>query len=374
MDAFKQVFPKKGPPPLPPRKNESGLEDAKKVLAQVNSAPGFDDDSHNNEEKSQADDRLALNDRLQKYYFKWESERVHQGIGHIVDWALANGVDVLNERLALKYGESLDEFEESEKMVKEQPKDSMLDTLSSPSLASFPATPGNSSVKSYPSQSTIRERLLNFYSKYDVERQKKGVDDLVDYVARKGLGALNKKLVSKYGVTLEQFEASAGSTAAISPKIVADATKRYSLRSLLRRSQRKAEPEPLPGKVPAYVRPLLELFYTKYDQSKITSGGVNAIYRWTERHGVNALNAQLRNKYLEDLDGFADRMNRLREDLVDFYTIHEPSKLEGDGVNRILRWGVRNGRAAINKQLRMKYKCDLEEKNPSNLMLEEPDF
>jgi len=323
--------------------------------------------SGHDEEKTDEDGRSALFERLQQFYLKWEGERVHQGIGHIVDWAIANGEDALNERLMQKYGENLSLFEDGERAAEnkagtrraDRPAESFLSHGSQGSLGSMSSA-----------GFTLRDRLLAFYSRYDPDRAQKGVDDLVDYVTRKGLPTLNKKLQAKYGLTLEDFENGVqGQKPEPKPQ-----NGRLSMRRFLRRSFRAAHTNAGPGQLPPHIRPLLEMYYSKYDQSKINSGGVNAIYKWCERNGVKALNSQLKAKYLEDLDEFADRMNKLREDLVEFYKVHDPSKIDSSGVDRILRWGVRNGRAAINKQLRAKYHCDLEQRDPGKVIEEEPEF
>ncbi|GBG26196.1 Hypothetical Protein FCC1311_024172 [Hondaea fermentalgiana] len=373
------------------------------------------------EEKVDEDARTELFERLQQFYLVYESERVNQGIGHIVDctflrtrlrvecdvikdvmrcevmsWAvrrgaMTHGEDELNDRLFEKYGESLPEFEQrmyeellaaeaAEQGGRMAPAESFMAHHGQSGYQSdrrSVASMGASSVSTHGSgAATVRERLLAFYSKYDTDRLRKGVDDLVDYVRRKGLGSLNEKLVQKYGVTLEEFEhgverpipASSASTASPTP----EPSRRISIRSLLRRSFRDKEERAAHGRVPVFVRPLLELFYSKYDQRKINTGGVQSIYLWTCKHGLPALNKQLKVKYLEDLTEFADRMNKLRLDLEEFYAVYDPSKLTNGGIDAILRWGIRNGRAAINKQLRKKYHCDLE--NSDVDFTEDPDF
>ena len=355
-------------PVAPPRVRGAPLsqEQLKRLSAALPLSPA------GHEEREGEED---LFNTLQQFYLKWEPDRVGQGIGHIVEWAQVNGVEALNSKLQAKYGQNLHSFEESRKRAEVEAEGNPLRKERLPeSFMNY-----GSHVSS--PQATIRDRLLAFYTEYDADRLRKGVDDLVDYVSRKGLPALNEKLVAKYGLTLEDFEngvgargTSGGRAAAPSVGAGVGPAPRMSLRQILRTSFRRNHAHAPAGTLPPHVRPLLEMYYSKYDQSKISSGGVNAIFKWSEKNGVKALNAQLKQKYLEDLDEFADRMNKLREDLETFYKIHDPKKVEGDGVDRILRWGVRNGRAAINKQLRQKYKCDLEQKDPSKLVEAEPDF
>lgn len=360
------------------------------------------------EEKNEEDFRTLLLNRLNAFYRVYEGERVAQGVGHIVDWTLTNGEGALNKRLELKYGEDLLNFErrtqlEAEAEAAAERQSGKRSTFKP--AESFMLTPGNrqssGSVESNLSNGpTIRDRLVNFYIRYDPERLRKGIDDLVEYVQRKGLPALNQKLLKKYGVTLEDFEAGkapqspalsvassasspnaglmdgrgrGGSQAAASGKNNSYAGGRLSMSKFLRRSFRAAQKEK-PGFLPPHVRPLLELFYSKYDQTKISTGGVNAIATWAAKHGIAALNAQLKAKYLEDLDEFAERIFRLREDLANFYRVHDTKKLDNGGVDKILRWAIRNGRAAVNKQLRTKYGCDLEQQDPAKIQDEEPDF
>mmetsp|Transcript_18977 Transcript_18977/g.37258 ORF Transcript_18977/g.37258 Transcript_18977/m.37258 type:complete len:410 (+) Transcript_18977:239-1468(+) len=387
------------PPPVPPRRRRADggspsaltAEDINRVssvkalsplsVAQVNFDEGDDE-----EEKVDEEYRTVLLNRLQQYFLVYEPDRVGQGIGHIVDWALVHGEKELNERLLVKYGESLVEFErrylvEASAIQDRGRPDHAESFMGPPTVKSLPFQEDDDYPSAYESSSNtageqaarmIRHRLQAFYTKYDPERRRKGLEDLVSYVSHKGLDALNRKLVKKYGVTLEDFEQgiermreretqTANDTVADREQEgVGNSGKRISIRSMLRRSFRASFVTARPDHLPPYVPQLLELFYSKYDQSKISSGGVEAIYRWTKKHGLEALNRQLKKKYLEDLTEFTERMGALRDDLEDFYSVHDSSKLASGGIDAILRWGIRNGRKAINHQLQKKYNSDLD--------------
>jgi len=349
-------------PMAPPRVRNGILAYSAKDLNRLSATEPYAPVNHTGVNHSS--DRTELFNRLQQFYLKWEHDRINEGIGHIVDWVVENGEDALNDRLMSKYGEDLTSFEQNV---------SALNHLE-PFMSDSPGQ--RESLNSQGSQGpTIRDRLAAFYSVYDPDRLKKGVDDLVDYVSRKGLPALNTKFIGKYGITLNQFEAGEippSPPVGGSGESVASKSSRVSVRTLLRRSFRAATSRG--NAVPDHVKILLEIFYSKYDQSKITSGGVDSIFRWTKKNGIPALNAQLKNKYFESLDEFADRMAELREELVQFYSIHDHSKLSNGGVDSILRWGVRNGRPAINKQLRQKYQCDLDNKKGLAVKEAEPTF
>mmetsp|Transcript_9514 Transcript_9514/g.17941 ORF Transcript_9514/g.17941 Transcript_9514/m.17941 type:complete len:352 (-) Transcript_9514:170-1225(-) len=300
-------------------------------------------------------EREILFNRLQKFYSKWEPDRVQQGIGHIVDWAMSRSDEVLNYKLFEKYGENLEMFEKRSNAIKLDASPQPAETFIIPSKTS-----------------TIRDRLTSFYNTYDPQRLEKGIDDLIDFVSREGLPALNRKLFEKYGTTLECFEQGIEPRPTVKPKKSVG----LNMQKLLRRSfRRETQATTKRGELPLYVRPLLEMFYSKYDPSKLKTGGVDAIYEWTSKNGLNALNLQLHHKYREDLDEFADKMCALREDLIAFYTKHDPEKIQYGGVDPILRWGISNGRAAINRQLQLKYGWDLDQ-GPSNSVFvdEEPNF
>jgi len=177
--------------------------------------------------------------------------------------------------------------------------------------------------------------------------------------------------------------------------ISSSVSNRLSMRSILRKSVRAKQVLAAPNRLPPYVRPLLELYYSKYNAAKLNTGEVDAIYEWAQKvgitsswlleylafvltlnsqHSLQALEKQLQMKYLESLEQFADRISALNSDLTAFYEKHDPSKIQQGKVEPILRWAIRNGRAALNQQLRKKYGCDLESKDPSRFLAEEPDF
>lgn len=54
-----------------------------------------------------------------------------------------------------------------------------------------------------------------------------------------------------------------------------------------------------------------------------------------------------------------ERLNLLQDDLIRFYTKHDENRLV-QGLNQIVRWGLRNGRDALNAGLRDKYGNDLD--------------
>ena len=91
----------------------------------------------------------------------------------------------------------------------------------------------------------------------------------------------------------------------------------------------------------------------------MTLDKVRRIAEWGVRHGENALNARLYEKYEDDLDSFAQRVAlRLEPRLREFYAVVKPEILER-GLGPILQWTAANGEQALNDLLYERYGRDL---------------
>ena len=55
------------------------------------------------------------------------------------------------------------------------------------------------------------------------------------------------------------------------------------------------------GDLPDYVRLMLGRFYAKYDQVMLEDGGVDSVYEWTRRNGLEKLNRKLAERYGQSL-------------------------------------------------------------------------
>lgn len=272
---------------------------------------------------------IELQDRLTKFYGYFRKDKLNKGIGSIVDWAMENGEEALNEQLREKYGYDLDTFEDkmkaSELEEKEERETEELKMQVETELMG------------------MRERLIKFFQKHDPERATKSLDILIKYIELKGFKSLNEKLFAKYGADIDSFEEA--------QEKETDAERAAREKELQRRS--------LKFVLPPWVRDALELYYVKYNQGYIANGGVDTIFEWAQRNGLTALNESLKSQYNESLEEFTQATDALRQELVEFYKIADASK-DSKAVEQVLNWGIKNGRDALNKMLRKKYRFDLD--------------
>lgn len=319
--------------------------------------------------------RFDLFNRLRRFYNRFDAVRVTTGLGAIVDWALRNGEDALNQRLLLKYGENLQTMEEFERKLQEEGR-------GGEERDSTQAAP----PKRAP---TMREKIRDFYEKHDPKKLEEGIDKYVEYVQLKGIDALNSKLMKKYGACLDMSDVevvnqrlsrgggSRGSFAAFYTTITKEedqekdieGSRKTSSLSESRKtadrsegppkvSRQKSQPKKL-FKLPEEFVEMLHLFYAVYDPLKLTNGQVDVVVHWTRKHGIPKLNEKLDQKYRESYDKFVGRANAVRDELIEFYTKVDKRMLV-KGLDEVLKWCLRNGRRPLNEKLRAKYGRDLD--------------
>ena len=270
-----------------------------------------------------------LQERLTKFYGYFRKDKLRKGIGSIVDWAMENGEEALNEQLREKYEYDLDSFEEKMKASKDEEREER--------------ETEELKMEVETELLGMRERMIKFFNKYDPERANKSLDILIKYIELKGFKSLNEKLFAKYGADIDSFEEA--------QEKETDAERAAREQALRRRS--------LKFVLPTWVHGALELYYVKYNQAYIENGGVETIFEWAQRNGLAALNESLKSQYNESLDEFVEVINGLREELRGFYKIADGSKDDKD-IEQVLNWGIKNGRDALNKMLRKKYRFDLD--------------
>mmetsp|Transcript_23145 Transcript_23145/g.28445 ORF Transcript_23145/g.28445 Transcript_23145/m.28445 type:complete len:470 (+) Transcript_23145:169-1578(+) len=351
------------PPEAPPRKHgrrRKTLEAQRDIEVES----GFDPTTETVDTQA----RMDLYERVSTYYTNVESTRLNQGIGDVVDLGLEKGEEYLNKQLKKKYGVDMDEVER--RYADEEKRKIEAATLQRQKVVEKTAS----------KEDPLEKQLTQFYWKYDPSRLTRGIDDIIRFAHNKGMDILNQKLFKKYGATLDSM----GADGEIEEPNLSSQTsnsfqnKQNSMGSFTNSSDSlgKLGASDLMGKVelPNYIRPYLMNFYAKYEPSKIRNGGVRTVYEWTERNGLPALNRQLKRKYNESLDEFISSVNNLRTELISFYTQTDKQRLIG-GIDEILNWGIKNGRAALNRKLRDKYGYDLNNFEDNDLLQDtnEPD-
>lgn len=117
------------------------------------------------------------------------------------------------------------------------------------------------------SDDVLGKKIKAFYLHYNPARVANGVEDLVQYVRKKGVDVFNAKLRGRYNDDLYTFFG-------------------------------REENEDTDYRVDLFER--LFKFYSEHDPSKV-GGGLSRIISWTERNGWDALNGQLKDAYGTDL-------------------------------------------------------------------------
>lgn len=206
----------------------------------------------------------------------------------------------------------------------------------------------------------MEKKLTEFFLYVDPDRLDRGFNELINFSRRRGIHALNRKLYRKYGLSLEDDFTS---------ERVRKATQSTEETQNSRRPPRKDEGDAEPNlsslhriELPAWVKDMLTSFYTKYEPAKVRQGDTKAIFQWAQRNGLKLLDSRLKEKYNESLSEFKKARESLRDELIGFYTKADKTKLVS-GLESILSWGMKNGRAALNEKLREKYGYDLDNQN-----------
>lgn len=345
------------PPLLPPIKVEKKRKTATHSQL-LQEAAGMSPDMLNDDPA-----RANLFGRLTEYYRKHNQEKLQQGIGDVVEYAMKKGEDRINQKLKQTYGEDLYSFELNIK------KGKMKSTrIEQQQMKQEEALVG----EMRPERQKLRQRLIDFFIAVEPPRAALVMDPLLDYAEKFGLGKLNQKLFNKYGYNLEEKPPNIGENQSGFPGHVLPpvapreptqelATKRnYSFNKMAKEEKFDADLKTMKkGDLPDYVRLMLGRYYAKYDQAMLQDGGVEAVYQWTKRNGLDKLNKKLFERYGQSLQDFISAANELRDDLIEFYRHRDRNKLVL-GIQPILDWGLRNGRAALNEKLRSKYGVDLE--------------
>lgn len=360
-------------------------------------------------------------------------------IGEIVDYGLRKGEKVLNESLYKKYGTDLEEVEAKEREMFQSIR------LQISTKQQQRAKESKKGVRQ--NEAKVADELMHdlelFFYKYDPERLQRGLKtgfkELLQYIERRGIDALNKKLEKKYGKTLKSVQKtiledelsilsptkktnseSKNSRAASFGDFRSRVDSRLDLIPRKKMSTQSRGPQPpngsepsraksrstietesviLPGskhyggphtqsyssfntlaessytapfELPKYVEPALKSFYARYEPERLRDGSVNRVFLWARRNGLMKLNLELKRRYKQSLDEFIEESDKLRDDLLRFYRKVDQEKIKL-GLDKILNWGVKNGRIALNMKLSQKYGFDLNTYNTTDLEYQIPE-
>lgn len=300
-----------------------------------------------NSGKTEDPERALMFQRLTNFYKEHNIDKLKGGIGNVVDYAMKHGEGRINAKLMGTYGEDLPMFEkrkhhskrrsqtyEHKEMLQEEQEVTQMD----------------------PERQELRQKLISFFLVVEPKRAELKMDVLLDYANNNGLSRLNGKLFNKYGYNLDTVPT------------VEQLTKLKALQTMTRPEQRKtvrlnADLSGMKeGDLPDYVRVMLGKYYVKFDQMMLEDGGVEKVYEWTKRNGLQKLNRKLRERYGLSFQDFVKEANEMRDDLIEFYRHRDKNKLV-IGIQNILDWGLRNGRQALNEKLRSKYGIGLDPDN-----------
>lgn len=186
------------------------------------------------------------------------------------------------------------------------------------------------------SDSEFNLRVVQFVTKHEKSKNiERAVTAMTSYKNKQGLTALNTKLFMKYGETLNSLEE--------------EEKEEEGMISM--NDMHKIE-------ISEDMKEKLKLFYAKYDPTVLGSRGIDRIITWTETNGPEALDQQLKAKYQESLSDFINEYKFLSQELRNFYQEHDNTKTEED-IQKLVSWGMVNGREALNYNLRKRYDADL---------------
>lgn len=259
-------------------------------------------------------------------------------------------------------------------------------------------------VSDYDEHKMVLKRFVEMYEPY---RFNKAFPLMSDYLKRNGIDKLNKKLMNTYDVNLNTFQdigvdGSEMSDEEFELRVLQFVNKYESSKNIDRAvkaltSYRNKQglaalntkllvrygatlnsiilDETAPGgkadrdlsmaelhriEVPEEIKEKLRSYYAKYDPMVLGNNGIEKIFEWVERNGRKALDKQLKSKYKESLTEFIETENSLKEELTGFYERVDPTKATEKQVSTVLAWAVLNGRDALNFNLRRKYNADLD--------------
>uniref|UniRef100_A0A7S3LL64 ACB domain-containing protein n=1 Tax=Aplanochytrium stocchinoi TaxID=215587 RepID=A0A7S3LL64_9STRA len=265
---------------LPPLKNESATVDPRHVsyIGGINPVTQLNDDIA----------RSDLLSRLTAFYIKHDKSTLNEGIGNIVDIALEDGEESLNQKLMNKYGEDLDSFEDEKNItnsIKLLKREKIVQSTLSRAVGK--------------ERNPLDEKFMLFFQKNDPGRIDTGFEVLHEYINARGSIALNKKLFQKYGEDLDtMFGGKSAQHFKMKMRDESATTSHFSSKNKISTTRNMMQDIPQsPGSFYALAddsHEMLTQYYQKYEPRRVLEHGVDGIYKWGQRNGLEALNRQLK--------------------------------------------------------------------------------
>mmetsp|Transcript_11609 Transcript_11609/g.20630 ORF Transcript_11609/g.20630 Transcript_11609/m.20630 type:complete len:599 (+) Transcript_11609:313-2109(+) len=349
-------------------------------------------------------EREVLYEKLYRFYETHDPSRLNHGIDAVVDYGLAEGLQLLNQGLIDRYGVGLESpggeqaFTQGERQIirsriemfylKHDPTklDSQSDIDAVIEWAMFHGVDALSEKLGRKYQEGIEEvqesdvlvQLESFYNKHDKDKSQEDIRTVLTWGIVNGFTTLSQKMIEKYGEGL-------GST---------DRTK------LKKEIEMK-----------------LVKFYQQHDQSKLEDKeNIEFIVNLALKYGFHNLNTRLQAKYGSNLNTIvrsntirvgggnsssssgkggkrSSRVMSMRKSISNFtsgksrlspneaaeaavqsdleyqdylrklvevfYARHDPNRLLEEGVSPIIDFAINSGEEALNAKLRKKYREDL---------------
>mmetsp|Transcript_17060 Transcript_17060/g.19408 ORF Transcript_17060/g.19408 Transcript_17060/m.19408 type:complete len:401 (+) Transcript_17060:249-1451(+) len=233
--------------------------------------------------------RDDLLNRLKAFYTK-HNKPVLKGIEKIVDYALQEGEEKLNQKLMNQYGEDLDSF---------MPEGKIVEAIAGGEQLEDPVSMTEESERD-----SLQEKFVIFFLKNDPERVEGGFDMLHDYIEARGSVALNKKLFKKYGEDLDTMFGGK-SVAAYKKKLESEFASSEP-------SSGSSASNPGLNKSSSFknddIYELLTAFFNIYEPKRVKAHKVDDIYDWGQRNGLEALNRQLKKRFGKSLNEFESEL------------------------------------------------------------------
>jgi len=167
----------------------------------------------------------------------------------------------------------------------------------------------------------LYKKLKNFYRKHDPNKSERDIQSAVNYGLTEGLSALNAGLLKKYGDYLD--------------------------------SQTDANVVEHGAHDKNFLRGRLELFYFKYDPSKLDKPeDIESVLDWVLLYSVEKLNEKLLSKYGEDL--YAPTAEDAQAQLKKYYSKVQVHKSDKD-IAELVQWGMEYSFCLLNQSMIKKY-------------------
>mmetsp|Transcript_810 Transcript_810/g.981 ORF Transcript_810/g.981 Transcript_810/m.981 type:complete len:695 (+) Transcript_810:213-2297(+) len=282
-------------------------------------------DNGSMQERKRAEDIKIMLTPLLKHH---EPDRFDKALEVISRFGARHGIEKLNNKLKEKYGCDINSFQK-QKTKKKGTK--------ARAKGKTRKTRARTNATKAVDAEDMRLKLLRFLSQHDPSRMDDLLEEFVRIGVDSGYEALNNYLYRTYGEHLEAKK---------------NGSKGAKMKDIVMSELHTEE-------LDVGVEQMLNNYYAKYDPMVLATDQVKKIYEYGVRNGMEALDLNLKKKYNESLTEFMDVDKKIREELIKFYEKVDPSKIEKQ-LENIMAWTMVNGRDALNRNLRKKYKVDLD--------------